>query len=305
MKIPSDIKTSIHGLLASREKPERIAVSIRYPVLAGPILFVKRTIRSVHNLFHPGLVRSVSTDFLDHIVCRHQSVLFRRLGDSDPHLQKQKVINLKIAAHKLNGLVILPGKTFSLWHAVGKPAYRTGYVDGMLLANGKVVEGVGGGLCQLSNLIYWLFLHSPLTVTERHRHAYDVFPDSGRVLPFGSGATIMYNTIDVRALNNTETALQLKIWLTDKHLKGQILSSQQVQEKCHIFEKYHCFIFYKGKYYRYNEIWREVSIRGQPQTVEKITTNFAPVMYEVDEAYLKQNGFEVWQIKGKKWIPVN
>ena len=45
----------------------------------------------------------------------------------------------------------------------------------------------GGGLCQLSNLIYWMTLHTPLTITERYRHSYDVFPDSNRTQPFGSG----------------------------------------------------------------------------------------------------------------------
>ncbi len=257
---------------------------------------MKRTVRTIINNLNPNLTRTINLEFFKYIVSRHQSVLFRRLGDSDPRLQRQKVTNLKMAVQKLNGLVIAPGKTFSFWYNVGKPAYRYGYVDGMLLANGKVVEGIGGGLCQLSNLIYWLFLHTPITVSERNRHALDVFPDSGRVLPFGSGATIMYNTIDLQAQNTTDTDMQMKLWLTDKHLKGQVLASKQVPNKYHIFEKYHCFILHKGIYYRFNEIWREELIRGQTQRIEKITTNFAPVMYNVDETYLQKNDFQVWRI---------
>ena len=92
------------------------------------------------------------------MLARHQSLLRRRLGDSSPRLQEQKIVNLQQAVKKLDGIVIKPGEIFSLWHIVGKPSYRAGYVDGMLLSNGKVVEGLGGGMCQLSNFLFWIFL---------------------------------------------------------------------------------------------------------------------------------------------------
>ena len=72
---------------------------------------------------------------------------------------------------------------------------------GMVLHNGGFKPGVGGGLCQLSNLIYWMTLHTPLTVVERWRHSYDVFPDAERTQPFGSGATVAYNHIDLQIRN--------------------------------------------------------------------------------------------------------
>lgn len=117
-----------------------------------------------------------------HVIVAHQTPLRRQLQSVDMWLQDNKTINLRIAAAKLNGLVIRPGETFSYWRLIGKPT-REGYVDGMILNHGKVTVGVGGGLCQLSNLIYWLTLHTPLTVIERYRHSYDVFPDSGRTQP--------------------------------------------------------------------------------------------------------------------------
>ena len=57
----------------------------------------------------------------------------------------------------------------------------------MVLFCEKYKMSLGGGLCQLSNLIYWMTLHTPLTITERYRHSYDVFPDSNRTQSFGSG----------------------------------------------------------------------------------------------------------------------
>ena len=54
---------------------------------------------------------------------------------------------------------------------------RKGYVDGMRLSNGEARPGVGGGICQLANLVHWMVLHSPLTVTERSEHSFDTFPE--------------------------------------------------------------------------------------------------------------------------------
>ena len=86
----------------------------------------------------------------------------------------------------------------------------------------------GGGICQLANLLYWMTLHTPLVVTERHHHSFDPFPDSGRTLPFGSGASVYYNYVDLRMYNPTSHSFQIKVWLTDKHLKGAIFSNEEM-----------------------------------------------------------------------------
>ena len=176
-------------------------------------------------------------------------MLRRKLGDSDPRLQEQKITNLKQAVKNLNGVVILPGKFFSLWSIVGEPSAKNGYVNGMLLSGGKVIEGMGGGLCQLSNFLFWIFLHVPSEVVQRYHHSIDVFPDSGRVLPFGSGATILYNFIDLKIKNISDQPLQLKMWITDKHLKGQLLVPKRIESKFHVFEKNHTFIKKDNKYF--------------------------------------------------------
>lgn len=143
----------------------------------------------------------------------HKSVLIRKLGSADMRLQYNKVRNLKLAAARVDGIVIQPGETFSLWRLIGEPTKRKGYVEGMLLSNGEVKAGIGGGLCQLANLLYWMTLHTPLIVTERFHHSVDIFPDSGRVLPFGTGATIFYNYIDLQFYNPTDQPFQFSVWL--------------------------------------------------------------------------------------------
>ena len=133
----------------------------------------------------------------------HATPLLRRLRGEDMALQRSKVTNLRLAAARLDGLTLRPGETLSFWRAVGKPTRRRGYVEGMILRNGRAASGVGGGLCQMTNLLYWMTLHTPLTVTERWRHGYDVFPDSNRTQPFGSGATCFYNYMDLMVRNDT------------------------------------------------------------------------------------------------------
>jgi vancomycin resistance protein VanW len=182
----------------------------------------------------------------------------------------------------LNGIVVMPGETFSFWKLIGKPTRRKGYLPGMVLSHGRVTAGVGGGLCQLSNLIYWMTLHTPLTVTERHRHSYDVFPDSNRTQPFGSGATCYYNYLDLQVKNETKQEYQLRLFLTDTHLVGEWRSDMPATRRYVITEKDHAIepaIW--GVYERKNRLYRQVySLDGEWLQEEWVTDNQAMVMYE-------------------------
>ncbi|MCX6739281.1 MAG: VanW family protein [Candidatus Parcubacteria bacterium] len=257
----------------------RRALSSKYPILLPFILNTRRLVNNFKQYIDPRLTRKKSRIFFDFVIARHSSPLFRKLGDSDPRLQEGKIKNLEIAINALNGAIIPPDKIFSFWKFVGAVTKKKGYVHGMLLSNGKVVEGVGGGLCQLSNLLYWLFLHTPVQVIERKHHSKDAFPDSERSIPFGTGATIFYNLIDLKIKNTMPYPVQIKLWLSDNQLKGQILSTHPLKEKYHIKEKEHYFIQTPNGIYRYNEIYRETLIDGEIIKEEKIMINCAPVMY--------------------------
>ncbi len=196
-----ELEKEIARRIDQYENPKKIAFSRRYPVLKKPIIFLHQIGRHVRYFLDPHVRYEKRGDFFPHVIARHQSVLRRKLGTSDPRLQEQKIINLKQAVKKLDGIVIKPDHIFSFWKIVGKPRYKDGYVDGMLLSHGRVIEGIGGGLCQLSNFLHWIFLHTSAEVLERYHHSHDVFPDSGRMLPFGSGATLLYNFVDLRIKN--------------------------------------------------------------------------------------------------------
>lgn len=276
-------------------RPKRRAISSRFPVLAGPAVLVRRLARSIKNaatlprLGKPGA-------YLGHVVARHSSPLRRRLGDSDPSLHDGKIENLRLAIRKLDGLVIPSGQTFSFWKAVGHVSKKKGYAEGMLLSNGRVVRGVGGGLCQLSNFLAWIFLHADTRLTERHHHSVDAFPDSGRTIPFGSGATVFSNYLDLQAKNVSDRPLQLKLWLTDGYLKGQLLSDAPAARKYHVFQKRHLFARRGDQFFRCNEIHREAFVQGEKVGEELIFTNFAPVAYPTTQEALEAEGHEVREV---------
>ncbi len=200
------------------EHGTRRAFTLRYPLFLPVILFIKRLFKNLKLFFTGPFSRKISSKLLPHVVTRHSSPLFRKLGNSDPHLHEGKIQNLTVALKKLDGLIIPPGGKFSFWHALGNPTKKKGYTTGMLLSDGKVVEGIGGGLCQLSNLLYWMFLHTQVDITERKHHSRDAFPDSGRTIPFGSGATVFYNLIDLKIHNTTPHPLQLRLCLNQNQL---------------------------------------------------------------------------------------
>lgn len=286
-----DLSKIIEKRVTEYERPKRKAISSRFPVLVGPAVFIKTFARNIYNQI--TLSRLIQESFLTSIIARHSSLLYRKLGDSDENLQRSKVTNLEIAISKLNGLVIPPGETFSLWHTIGTATKKKGYVEGMVLSNGKVSAGIGGGLCQLSNFLFWIFLHADTEIIERHHHSVDAFPDSGRTLPFGSGATIFSNYLDLKIKNVSGHPLQIKLWLTETCLKGQLLSDAPAEKKFHVFEKNHCFAKRNLSYFRYNEIYREVLKNGVKINEEKIAINFAPVIYPVTEEYFESLNYTV------------
>ena len=211
----------------------------------------------------------------------HKTHLLRKLKDVEMYLQYNKIVNLKIAIKKLNRITLHPGETFSYWRAIGKPTKRKGYKKGIVLQNGTFHAGTGGGLCQMSNLIFWITIHTPLTVVERHRHGYDVFPDSNRTQPFGSGATCFYNYGDLMIKNNTDQSFQLFLEITENDLKGFWKSEKPPVYTYEVYEKEHLIKpEFWGGYTRHNIICRKVfDIDKNLVDDEYVIENHAIMMY--------------------------
>lgn len=265
----------------------KIRLSEIHPLVYHARIWQKRCFRQLGDLSkRTKFACETQPDDLPFSCKRHQSLLRRKLGNSDPVLQENKVENLKIACPTIDGILIKPGETFSFWRQLGEATAEKGYLAGMQLSRGEVGCGVGGGLCQLANLLYWMALHTPLKIAERHHHSFDPFPDENRVLPFGSGAGVFYNYIDLQFHNPTELTFQFRLWLTADHLKGAVYSSREMPHSYHVFERNHRFLHNAEKNYRENEIWRVAIDRRTGNRIgeDMIVRNFSEVKYELNFA---------------------
>jgi vancomycin resistance protein VanW len=220
---------------------------------------------------------------LPHLHMHHGTPMLRELSGVDMQLQRNKVASLAVAASCIDGLVLKPGETFSFWRLVGKPTARRGFKVGLVLRNGTVQQDVGGGLCQMTNLIYWMAIHTELEIAERWRHGFDVFPDAARTQPFASGATCAYNYIDLQIRNTTADTYQLRIWQKKDWLHGRILCSAPQRHRYEVFEKDHAIRSeWWGGYSRHNTLHRRRfdTESGEPDGEEFVSENHAIMMYE-------------------------
>lgn len=230
---------------------------------------------------HRSFSKTFTEEDLYYQYYSHKTPLIRDLKDADMYLQINKITNLKIATKKINGIIIRPGEIFSYWKLIGNPSKRKGYKDGMVLVNGTVRPGVGGGLCQLSNLIFWMAIHTPLTVIERHRHGYDVFPDSNRTQPFGSGATCFYPYGDLMLKNETQDTFQIFVNVTDNYLEGEIRVNSEPLYRYEIVERDHEMRSeYWGGFTRHNDLYQlKYDLEGELIADEHLIHNSAIMMY--------------------------
>lgn len=194
---------------------------------------------------------------LPELVCSHRSLIRRRLGNVDARLQENKAVNLALAAREVHGVLIRPGQVFSFWRMVGDCTARRGYLEGLVISNGKTGRSVGGGMCQFTNLIHWMVLHTPLTICERHHHdAFDLFPDFGRQVPFGVGTSIKYNYLDYRFANRTDQTWQLLTWVDGEYLCGELRAQHPLGVKYHVRAADEYFSHETDGWYRNNRIVR-------------------------------------------------
>ena len=113
--------------------------------------------------------------------------------------------NLQIAAGKINGRVLVPGEEFSFNAVVGKRTIEEGYKDAKIYADGGVVDGLAGGICQISSTLYNAALLANLEIVERKNHSY---PAS--YIQVGRDATVVYGVKDLKFKNSRTYPIKLE-----------------------------------------------------------------------------------------------
>ena len=221
---------------------------------------------------------------LDNIISSYSSNLIKKGKGVDPVLQENKAVNIRLASSQINEIIIKPGEVFSFWRTIGKVNKRTGYKEGRVIKDNKLIPGTGGGLCNLANTINNLILNSPLEIVEFHKHSDALAPDNGKRIPLANGTSVSYNYIDYRFKNNTNQNVQLLLWCDDEKLYGELRSEKEFPWKYEIIEENHHFEKEGDKYYRVSQIYRNTIERETGNIIKKelIWDNHSMVMFDYD-----------------------
>ena len=240
-------------------------------------------LRNIKDFFSmQKIAKDKSENILPNIVKGHTSILVRKLHGVDIKLQENKVTNIKIACDKINGIIIHPGEVFSFWKMVGNPIRENGFVDGLVIGRNGFYAGVGGGLCQMANMIHYLVLNSPLEVVELHHHSDALFPDERRKVPFGTGTSVRYNNVDYRFKNNLDQDVQILVWCENGELCGELRSEKPFLYRYKLVEEDHHYKKEGKEYYRISKVYRIVINKETNEEVRKelILNNHSCVMYD-------------------------
>jgi len=143
---------------------------------------------------------------------------------------ENKKHNLNLAIQKIQNLIIHPHQIFSFWHLVGNPSSSNGYLVGRVIAGNKLKSDVGGGLCQLSGLLYLLTLKAGLIAVERHPHSQDIYTEATRFAPLGSDATIVYGYKDFRFRNNLPFPISFRFNLQAQSITASLCAERVIPE---------------------------------------------------------------------------
>ncbi len=117
-----------------------------------------------------------------------------------------RTTNLRIAAGKINGTILMPGEKFSFNEVVGERTIAAGYKNAAIFVNGQVEDGLAGGICQISSTLYDAVIGANLQITERHNHSLLTSYLAG-----GKDATVVWGRYDFQFVNNREYPVKIEM----------------------------------------------------------------------------------------------
>ncbi|MEI2733235.1 MAG: VanW family protein [Dermatophilaceae bacterium] len=132
-----------------------------------------------------------------------------------------RTANLVAAADTVNGTLVRPGGVFSLNGILGERTADKGYQEGYVIEGGRLVKGTGGGVSQISTVVYNLAWFAGVQLTEHHAHSFYISR-----YPEGREATVYWPSLDNRWTNNTPYAMLVQMWVADGVVHGRIWSTK-------------------------------------------------------------------------------
>ena len=124
---------------------------------------------------------------------------------------------LNWSASKINGTVLMPGETFSYNKVVGARTIRLVYKEAPIYVSGEVVDGLGGGICQITSTLYNAVVYANLDIVERTNHQF--VPS---YVTASRDATVVYGSLDFKFKNNRNYPIKINCSVSDGIANFQI-----------------------------------------------------------------------------------
>lgn len=140
----------------------------------------------------------------------------------------EKLFNIQTTSKKINTYV-LPGQIFSFWKIVGDP--KNNLKKSRSIINGKITNEIGGGVCQVSGIIYHISILAGMEIIERYNHSIDIYTEETRFAPLGTDSTVVYGYKDLRIKNVFPFPIQFTIDTTSDRISIKLLSTEPIKEK--------------------------------------------------------------------------
>lgn len=137
---------------------------------------------------------------------------------------KERTYNLRLAASKLDGAVVMPGQVFDFNGVVGPRDEAHGYRVAPVIAQGELVDGLGGGTCQISGTLHGAAFFAGLDIVERYPHSRPSY-----YIKLGLDATVVYPTIDFRFKNPFSFPIVLHETVANGLVRAEILGPSRAR----------------------------------------------------------------------------
>ncbi|MEG2857799.1 MAG: VanW family protein, partial [Clostridia bacterium] len=162
-----------------------------------------------------------------------QSTLFQdTLSQQTTYFSPRKVnrtSNVRLAARLMNGTVLNPGEVFSFNNVVGPRTYGRGFREAQIFASGEIVDGLGGGICQVSSTLYMASMKADLKTVSRRNHSFYV-----DYAPKGQDATVVYGDIDFKFENSTKYPIKIMAYQQDNFVRVTIKGTKTEEKSVKI-----------------------------------------------------------------------
>ena len=215
-----------------------------------------------------------------------------------------RTTNLQLAINKINGVVLMPDEEFSYNKIVGERTIAAGYKDAKIYSNGEVVDGLGGGICQISSTLYNTVLLANLEITERRNHQFIT-----SYLPAGRDATVVYGSQDFKFKNNRKYPVKIEATLNSGIAKISLYGVKEENDYTVTFEtKTISAIPYKTKYIEDNSLEEGVEKIQQKGTNGLVTETYKILSLNgavVSKTLLSKDTYNAMQrvvVKGTKKV---